>query len=164
MPGVWIDKVYNNSQSVWYLTSVDEKHNGGLYQNGRKVIELDGGQPHAITPGTYEASWCGVPWSDDQNHYKCVSRNGSGSNLFMAQQDGKNWVLFLNAKTGRFVARVEVSPSADSHVNLRFEDDGVYLDVIDAPDSSGLLEVLQAGGPWVGAAAAVIAAAIGALA
>jgi hypothetical protein len=149
MPGVWIDKVYNNSKATWKLSSVDDQNNGALFQGGKKVVELDGGEPHDIAPGQYDAQSCGVPWYNDGSHYKLATKGGPGLSFFMAQQDGKNWVLFRNFQTGSSIARIEVSMVSDSRVYLRFENDGVYLDVIDAPSSSGAVQTVDTVGKWV---------------
>ena len=158
MPVVWIDEIYNNSNSVWHLQSVDSTHNGAVLLNGQKVAELDSGDFHDLAPHThYHAEWCGVPWYWKGEHFKCVRRNTQGIQIFAAEDGGKNWIRFHEAATGRPLARLEVSKNTDTHVFLRFEDDGVFIDVV-ANANPYFEQFVDSTKDFAAAAAAVVAA------
>jgi hypothetical protein len=135
----WIDTMYNNTAARWNLASVDSMHNGSFRDTdsegrpiGPVLFTLDDGQLHGIADNRrYHADWCGIPWYWQGNHYKIITdTNGTKQVQFFQSQEGSsNWVFFQELESGRNIARIEVPKNVDYHCNLRFESDGIFLDV-----------------------------------
>lgn len=132
----WIDNIYNNTDSQWYLRSVDSSHNGVLTGDGGS-FPLDDLNYHALTPKSkFHAQWCGIPWYYQGSHYKAMSLDKQKNvQFYTSQSDGTNWIYFLDGLTGNPVAR-QKAPKSDFHCNLRFEDDGNYIDIVNDDGST----------------------------
>lgn len=143
----WIDNIYNNARSTWYLKSVDDRNNGALAGSTR-----------------YHADWCGIPWYFEGRHYKVISQDSKNGVLFYTSElKGRNWIVYEQLNTGRQIARQAVPTGSDFHCNMRFEPDGVFIDVVNNNQFSGEKAALQIMGEaksWVKALAPIFAAAI----
>ena len=160
----WIDNIYNNSRSTWYLRSVDARHNGAL-SGGGQDFALDDGEFHPLAPGThYKADWCAIPWYHKGDHFKAVSRDRREGVLFYTSEvDGGNWIVYEELHTGRQVARQAVPKGSDFHCTMRFEPGGVFMDVVNNNAFSGenaLYQVLSEAKEWVQVLAPVLGEAI----
>ena len=137
----WIDNIYNNTDSNWYLRSVDSSHNGAIQPDGAAQFTLDDGRFHALSPHRhFHASWCGIPWYYQGIHYKAFSVDRVANvQFYTSQVEGNNWIYYLDGVTGRVLARQQ-APKVDFHCNLRFEDSGPALDIVN--DDGSTQEVL----------------------
>jgi len=132
----WIDDIYNNTGSSWYLSSADSSHNGSL-TGGGDTFTLDDRNYHEPKGNThYHASWCGLPWYYQGLHYKAFSSDRLNSVQFFASEvDGNNWIYYTDGRHGNTLARQQI-PKIDFHCRLRFEDDGPYIDVVNDDGST----------------------------
>jgi hypothetical protein len=137
----WIDNVYNNTGSAWYLQSVDDRNNGELTNTRTKTkFKLDGGAFKKLDPSThYAASWCGIPWYYNGRHYKAFSSSSSakGMQFYTSELEGKNWIMYQDGATGRTVARQAAPKGSDFHCTMRVESDGVFIDIVNNNEFSG---------------------------
>ncbi len=160
----WIDDIFNNSSSTWRLKSVDDSHNGVL-QGGGESISLDDGALHDLKPAThYAAEWCGIPWFYQGKHYKAFSHDGQNSvSFYTSEIGGQNWIIYQDAKTGRQVARQSAPFGSDFHCLMRFEENGVWIDIVNNNAFSGenaLYQVFDEAKQWVQVLGPIIAAAL----
>lgn len=138
----WIDNVYNNTSTNWYLSSIDSRHNGELATGSgwsTTKFTLDDGRFKLLKPRTaYRASWCGIPWYYNGRHYKVLSQQQSGGvRFYTSELEGKNWIMYEEVRTGRPVAKQEVPKGSDFHCNLRFETNGPLIEVVNNNAFSG---------------------------
>ncbi len=170
----WIDEIYNNSTRAYALQSIDSSHNGSASKDlapGELPppvpwlwprFDLDDKQFHTIPAKTHwSCQWCGVPWYWNSVHYKVLrSATGTVVKFYQSQVNGVNSIWFQDANTGRILAKQQVSKSSDYHLHLRFEDDGVYFDVIndDGTTADFIAQVNDTAKGWVTALAPIIAA------
>jgi hypothetical protein len=140
----WIDKVFNNTGTTWFLKSVDDQHNGVL-KSDNASFQLDDAQFHEIKPETqYGADWCGIPWYFQGKHYKALSKDQKTGIVFFTSEIGaENWIIYNEIVTGRSVARQSAPKGSDFHCNLRFEDEGIFLDIVNNNAFSGENAVYQ---------------------
>jgi hypothetical protein len=140
----WIDNVFNNTDTTWFLKSVDDRNNGVL-KSGSASLQLDDAQFHEIKPKTqYGADWCGIPWYFQGKHYKALSRDQkSGIAFFTSEIGAENWIIYNDIATGRPIARQSAPKGSDFHCNLRFEDEGIFLDIVNNNAFSGENAVYQ---------------------
>jgi len=160
----WIDNIYNNSKTTWYVKSVDDRHNGALAADG-KQFTLDDGAFHQMEGEThFHAEWCGIPWYYQGKHYKAISTDGKGGvQFYTSELEGRNWVIYEELNKGRQLARQSVPTRSDFHCNLRFETEGVFLDVVNNNAFSGenaVYQVMSETKEWVKVLAPIISAAI----
>lgn len=160
----WIDNIYNNSSSIWYIQSVDDQHNGAL-SGDSSSFKLDDGEFHPLQPGThYAADWCGIPWYYAGKHFKVISQDRSGKvQFFTSELEGGNWIIYQEMDNGHRIARQAVPKGSDFHCNLRFEPEGIFIDVVNNNAFSGenaLYQVMTETKDWIRALAPVIAEAI----
>jgi hypothetical protein len=160
----WIDNIFNNTNSTWYLKSVDDSHNGALEAGGARFA-LDDQTFHAVKPRThYRADWCGIPWYYQGKHFKALSKDQKTGVLFYtSEMAGGNWVVYEELGTGRQLARQAAPQGSDFHCSLRFEDTGVYIDIINNNAFSGenaVYQVYSETQEWVKVLGPMIAAAI----
>lgn len=153
----WIDDIYVNTDHDWYISSVDDRNNGKLTHN-QETIELDGGQVHAIKGDThYHAEWCGIPWYYQGKHYKTFSKdNVKTVQYYTTEVEGGNYILYIDKDSGREIARQSVPDDGDYHCKLRFEADGIYIDVVNDPKFQPQYYFLQ-NGDWIPTAIETIA-------
>ena len=59
--------------------------------------------------------------------------------FYTSQVDGNNWIYYLDGLTGHILARQQ-APKVDFHCNLRFEDSGPAIDIVN--DDGSTQEVL----------------------
>jgi hypothetical protein len=133
----WIDNIWNNTDSQWFLRSVDSSHNGAIQPDVGAQFVLDDGHFHAFNPRMhFHASWCGIPWYYQGSHFKAFSVNQSDNvQFYTSYVDGKNWIYYLDGLTGHILARTE-APQIDFHCNLRFEDSGPVIDIVNDDGST----------------------------
>ena len=160
----WIDNIYNNSSSTWHLKSVDDRNNGAL-SGGGTSFTLDDQNYHALRSGThYKADWCGIPWYFEGKHFKVISQDRKKGVLFYTSEiGGDNWIVYEELNTGRQIARQSVPKGSDFHCNLRFEEAGVFIDVVNNNAFSGenaVYQILSETKDWVKVLAPIIGAAI----
>jgi hypothetical protein len=126
----WIDNIYNNTGSTWFLKSVDSSHNGAI-KGGGESFTLDDGRYHGLNAhNQFHADWCGIPWYWEGSHYKAMSADQQQNvQFYTSQVGGTNWIYFLDGMTGDIVGRQQ-APKVDFHCNMRFEDSGNYIDII----------------------------------
>ncbi len=160
----WIDNIYNNGRTIWYLKSVDDRNNGALAANGTNFT-LDDHEYHALAGEShFHANWCGIPWYFEGKHFKVISRDRQKGVLFYTSEiEGQNWIVYEELNTGRQIARQAVPTGSDFHCNLRFEADGIFIDVVNNNAFSGenaAHQILSETKEWVKASAAIISAAI----
>jgi len=160
----WIDNIYNNSSSTWHLKSVDDRNNGAL-SGGGTSFTLDDQNYRAlrgITP--FKADWCGIPWYFEGKHFKVISQDRKKGALFYTSEiGGDNWIVYEELNTGRQIARQSVPQGSDFHCNLRFEEAGVFIDVVNNNAFSGenaVYQILSETKDWVKVLAPIIGAAI----
>jgi hypothetical protein len=134
----WIDNIYNNSGTSWYFRSVDARHNGALEGAGTK-FKLDDAEFHILKPKThYTADWCGIPWYHNGKHYKVLSKDKeSGVLFYTSESEGKNWIKYQDLKGGHQLARQAAPKGSDFHCNLRLEDAGIVIDIVNNNAFSG---------------------------
>jgi hypothetical protein len=103
----WIDNIYNNTDKEWCLKSVDDRHNGAIFRDGRRLFELDDRKYHSLSPHTqFHAEWCGIPWYYQGKHYKAMSADQqSNVQFYTSEMDKKNNIIFLNGQTGEIIGR-----------------------------------------------------------
>jgi len=169
----WIDEIYKNADGDFRLQSIDDSHNGSAAKELSPgelpplpwlwpSFNLDDKQFHVIQSRTHwSCQWCGVPWYYNSRHYKTlISPNGVTTKVFQSQQDGSNWIFFQDANTGRTVGRQQVPKSSDYHVHLRFENEGVFFDVINDDGSTldALTQINDQIKGWITVLAPVLAA------
>jgi hypothetical protein len=154
----WIDTVYNNTDKIWYLRSVDDWHNGFLTPDGGgNTLNLAPKNWVGILPHTeYHVNDGAIPWYFRDEHYKAISRNISGpqSNngvrFYSSEMDDKNWIVYTDH--GKELARQEVPKGnlSDFHCTLRIQDDGIFLKVVNNQFSTdkALADIFE-GGKWV---------------
>jgi hypothetical protein len=136
----WIDNIYNNTGSQWFLKSVDSSHNGAIQPDSGASFTLDDGNFHGFTPQHFHANWCGIPWYYQGSHFKAFSTNRMDNvQFYTSYVDSKNWIYYLDGLNGHILARQE-APKVDFHCNLRFEDSGPVLDIVN--DDGSTQEVL----------------------
>jgi hypothetical protein len=137
----WIDNIYNNTGSDWFLRSVDSSHNGAIQPDGGSQFTLDDGNFHTLSSNRhFHANWCGIPWYYQGSHFKAFSMNQADSvQFYTSQVDGNNWIYYLDGHTGHILARQQ-APKVDFHCNLRFEDSGPAIDIVN--DDGSTQEVL----------------------
>ena len=125
----WIDNIYNHTGSDVHLKSVDDRHNGALRGDGSHH-ELDGGGVKILKPGHYSARWCGIPWYYKGRHYKEYGTHHSRVKFYTSEVGDKNYITFEDPETGRTIARQEAPKGQDFHCNMRFENGGVCIDIV----------------------------------
>jgi hypothetical protein len=160
----WIDNIFNNTNTTWYLKSVDDRHNGALEAGGARFT-LDDQTFHAVKPRThYRTDWCGIPWYYQGKHFKALSKDQKTGVLFYtSEMGGGNWIVYEEIGTGRQLARQAAPQGSDFHCNLRFEEAGVYIDIINNNAFSGenaIYQVCSETKEWVKVLGPMIAAAI----
>lgn len=165
----WIDNIYNNTQTTWYIKSIDDHHNG-VISNGSTDFTLDNGQYHPLQKDShYSAKWCGIPWYFEGTHYKVISQNQkSGVLFYTTEREGRNWIRYeeineTGRPTGRLVALQSVPKDSDFHCKLRFEASGIFIDVINNNELTAenvLYKIMTKAETWVEATAPIIAAKI----
>src|ERR1700712_3822979 len=138
----WIDNIYNNTGSTWFLKSVDSGHNGAIQPDSGPQFTLDDGNFHGLTGNKhFHADWCGIPWYYQGKHFKAFSLDQSKNvQFYTSQVAGKNWIYFLDGVSGNILARKE-APKVDFHCNLRFEGAGPEIDIVN--DDGSTQEVLN---------------------
>lgn len=164
----WIDNIYNNSSSRWHLKSKQDGHNGAIQGSASNFI-LDDGQFHAIeSRQAYRADWCGIPWYYQGKHYKVISRNQKRGVLFYTSEIGPdNWIMYEELGTGRVLAKQKAPKGSDFHCNLRFEEEGAYIDIVNNNAFSGenaVFLIYNEYRQWVQTIAPVVGELIGAIA
>ncbi|MCW2635529.1 MAG: hypothetical protein JWQ99_1896 [Blastococcus sp.] len=151
----WIDNIYNNTRAAWFLRSVDSRNNGELTNtrtNGK--FTLDDGKFKQLNPSTqYRASWCGIPWYYNGQHFKAFSSSSSaqGVQFFTSELEGKNWIMYVDGATGRTIARQAAPKGSDFHCTMRVEADGVFIDIVNNNEFSGenaLFMILNEAKEW----------------
>jgi len=159
----WIDRIYNNTDLEWQLKSVDDRHNGAISRDGRRLFTLDDRNFHALSPQSrFTAEWCGIPWYYNGQHFKAISTDQQRNvEFFTSDVAGKNWIYYKDGLTGRDIGRQE-APRVDFHCWLRFENDGNYIDIL---NDAGLVQetltyILNEARQWVQALAPILAAAV----
>jgi hypothetical protein len=160
----WIDRICNNSGSSWYLKSVDDRHNGAL-KGGGASFTLDDANFHVLNHHTqYTADWCGIPWYYQGKHFKVLSKDQKRGVLFYISEIGAdNWIIYEELNTGRQLARQAAPKGSDFHCNLRFEDTGVFIDIVNNNAFSGenaLYQIYSEIKEWEDVLAPVVAEAI----
>ena len=129
----WIDRVYVNTSGSWNIKSTDD-HNNGALRGGGRSFDLNDRRTHQLKGKTmYSADWCGIPWYYQGKHFKTISKSSSGDDaceFFTSEIKDKNWLMFYNKRTGKEVARQEVPKGSDFHCFLRFEEDGVFFEIV----------------------------------
>jgi hypothetical protein len=140
----WIDNVFNNTNTPWFLKSVDDRNNGALKSDSAS-FQLDDTLFHEIKPKTqYGADWCGIPWYFQGKHYKALSKDQQSGIIFFTSEIGnENWIVYNEIGTGRSVARQSAPKGSDFHCSLRFEDEGIFLDIVNNNAFSGENAVYQ---------------------
>ena len=141
----WIDNIYNNTSSNWYLRSVDSRHNGELSEPSGglfpRKFTLDDGRFKLLKPRTrYSASWCGIPWYYQGRHFKVFSQNNQesgGVKFYTSELENQNWIMYEEMRTGRQLARQAAPKGSDFHCNFRIENDGVFIDIVNNNAFSG---------------------------
>lgn len=138
----WIDNIYNNTGTQWFLKSVDDRNNGAIQPDGGAQFTLDDKRFHTLSANHhFHASWCGIPWYYQGSHFKAFSVNQSANvQFYTSQVDGNNWIYYLDGPTGHILARQQ-APKIDFHCNLRFEDSGPVIDIVN--DDGSTQEVLN---------------------
>lgn len=164
----WIDNIYNNSDTMYYLKSVDDRNNGAL-SGGGTGFTLDDKSFHPLKPKThYKADWCGIPWYFQGDHYKALSVNQkSGVHFYTSEIGNKNWIMFENPDNGHQLARQAAPMGSDFHCTLRIENDGIHFDIVNNNSFSGenaVYQVLSETKEWLQVAAPIIADAVKAVA
>lgn len=163
----WIDNIYNNSSSKWYLKSKSDRHNGAIQGSGSSFL-LDDAQFHAIESGqAYKPEWCGIPWYYQGKHYKVISKDQKRGVLFYTSEIGPdNWIMYEELGTGRVIAKQKAPKGADFHCNLRFENNGFYIDIVKNNEFSGenALFLIYQDRQWMHSTAPVVGEIIGAIA
>jgi hypothetical protein len=134
----WIDNIYNNTAAAWYLKSVDDVHNGALSSSSGNFT-LDDKNFHEIKANThYHADWCGIPWYFNGIHYKVISKDTISGALFYTSLIGdKNCIVYEELNTGRQVILQAAPKDSDFHCNLRIEENGIFIDVVNNNAFSG---------------------------
>ncbi len=135
----WIDNIYNNTSSSWYLRSVDSRNNGKLESSGIASFTLDDGKFKILRANRhYRASWCGIPWYYNGRHFKTFSQQQSGGvNFYTSELENQNWIRYEQVGTGREIARQAAPKGSDFHCTMRFENDGPYIDIVNNNAFSG---------------------------
>ncbi|MDQ1745405.1 MAG: hypothetical protein QOE23_3744 [Pseudonocardiales bacterium] len=156
----WIDNIYNNTGTTWFLKSVDSSHNGAIKPDGGTEFTLDDGAFHDLSPNRhFHANWCGIPWYWQGSHFKAFSTDRNHNvQFYTSQVDGKNWIYFLDGITGNILARQEAPKSVDYHCNLRFEDSGPAIDIVndDGATQDVLNQIYTEAKAWATIAASVL--------
>lgn len=84
--------------------------------------------------------------------------------LFYASEIGPdNWIVYEELNTGRQIARQSVPKGSDFHCNLRFEEPGIFIDVVNNHAFSGenaADQIMSETKDWVKVIAPIIGAAI----
>lgn len=160
----WIDNIYNNSSSIWYLKSVDDRYNGAL-EGGGTNFTLDDKNFHDLKPKShYKADWCGIPWYYQGKHFKVITKDQKSGVLFYTSEiSDKNWIVYEQLNTGRQIARQAAPKGSDFHCNLRYEDAGVFIDIINNNLFSGeyaLYQIYSETKEWVQVLEPIISEAI----
>ncbi|WP_285568400.1 hypothetical protein [Actinoallomurus iriomotensis] len=106
--------------------------------NGTQQFTLDDGQYHVLKPYThYHASWCGIPWYYQGIHFKSMSLDRQNNvQFYTSQVDSANWIYYVDGRTGKILARQGAPKNVDFHCNLRFENDGNYIDIVNDDGST----------------------------
>lgn len=138
----WIDGIANNTSDEWYIQSIDSGHNGAIKSGGNRFT-LDDKKYHPLSPRTvYRADWCGIPWytpGPGSDHFKSISLNQQKEvHFFTSFIDGKNWIIYYDPSNLRIAGRQEIPVNGDCRCNLRIEDSGIFIDVVNG-DSTGFL-------------------------
>ncbi|MFZ0547596.1 MAG: hypothetical protein WAM60_19270 [Candidatus Promineifilaceae bacterium] len=162
----WIDNIFVNTDSSWFLKSIDTEHNGAL-SGGGSSFKLDDGNYHQLNANTrYSADWCGIPWYGSGKRFKVFSKNQVDGVVFYTSENwGKNWIKYEGVNTGRPIARQSAPKGSDFHCNMRFENDGVFIDIVNNNAFSGenaVYSIYNQAKQWVEALGPIIAAAISA--
>lgn len=162
----WIDNVYNNSDRSMWIRSIDSSHNGTLTSsNGNNHFALDDGKFHELKPHThYKANWFGIPWYYQGKHFKSYSADKT-INFYTSQIGNQNYIIFLNETNGQELLRQKAPTGSDFHCNLRFENVGTEIDIVNNNPFSGEnagLEIYNQYKEWVKDAASVAASAVSA--
>lgn len=126
----WIDNIFNNTDRHWFFQSVDDRNNGAL-SGGSSNFTLDDRAYHKLSPHThYTADWCGIPWYYSGKHYKVISPDEhDGVKFYTSQNGAKNCIVYEELQTGRQRILQHV-PGGDFHCNLRIENEGFFIDVV----------------------------------
>jgi hypothetical protein len=156
----WIDNIYNNTGGMIEIKSVDARNNGnviGPVGGG----ELDGGAFRKLHPRThYSADWFAIPWYFQGKHYKAFKSATCPEVRFYASQIGtQNFIIFEDPKTGKNIARQSVPYQQDFHCTMRFDLDGVYIQVVNNHSftaETAVFEVMKEG-KWVADTAVAVA-------
>ncbi len=160
----WIDNIYNNTVQNWYLQSIDDRNNGELSGGGYPNFKLDDKQFHQLRPRThYHADWCGIPWYYNGQHYKVftIDRTKNAVSFFTSEVGDKNWIMFQDVINGQEILRQAVPKGSDFHCTMRFEDNGVYVDIVNNNAFSGenaLYQIYNELKQWVRVVATIMGA------
>ncbi len=157
----WIDTVYNNSDKIVKIGSKDQAHNGMMVKesNPSDNFELDDDQSHELQPHTkYCTEWFGIRWYHTGKHYKTYSADYT-VDFFQFQMGRFDYMMFVNGSNGKVLIRQRVPSECDDfYCIMRFENDGVWIDIVhssSAVDLDLVREVLNESGEWVKASTSV---------
>lgn len=108
----YIQNIYNNTQTTYYMWAQDSEHLGAFYDinTNAKVGVNDGGSILTIPPGAkYRADWAGVPWYNGSTeganaHFRAISVSSDKTKpcVYMIQSKiGSNdGINYYNSGTG----------------------------------------------------------------
>ncbi len=128
----WIDTVYNNSDKVVKIRSRDNEHNGTMVNENNPLenFDLADGQFHELKPHTkYWTDWLAIPWYYRGKRYKSYSADNT-INFFNSQIGSHDYVMFVNDANGKMLMRQRVPTDCDFYCTMRFENDGVWIDIV----------------------------------
>ena len=128
------------------------------------------GSRKALDPNTkYTAAWCGIPWFANGTLFKAVSLNPFSfpdgqiqpkhTQFVTSELGGVNYIEYMDGLTGRQGARLTAPKGVDFHCNLRFEEEGPYIDILndDGTTAEFLAQVNDLQKGWVDEATKVLA-------
>ncbi len=157
----WIGTVYNNSDKIVNIRCKNDSDNGVMVDesNPSDNFNLADGQFHELKPHTkYSTEWFRIPWFYNGKHYKTYSADYT-INFFQCQFGRFDYIMFVNDANGKVLMRQRVPSECDDyHCIMRFENDGVCIDIVhcnSAVDQDLVREVLDESGEWVKASAPV---------
>lgn len=136
----FIDKIFNNSGRDYEIESRDTRLNGGLQplEGGHVEDMMYQGYKDLLAHRSYKLQWCRVPKFKNRKYFKRYRVKGTYSSadwdipavmFYCYFQDGQNWIYFQD-QNGFYLIRQAVPNEGDFHLTLRFEDDGMYVNVI----------------------------------
>lgn len=128
----WVDTVYNNSDKIIKIRSIDECHNGTLKNknDGNDHFDLHDGDFHELKPQSkYTAEWFGIPWYCQGKHFKTYTADCT-INFYMSNIGRQSYIRFVKDSNGQELVRIKVPSGCNFNCNMRFENDGVWIDIV----------------------------------